>query len=244
MHFTNTRRMRSFWLLLLLLANAHHARAVTDVAHGVVPTGDSFYNVWPYGYFAYATDGSDATNWHSNAVDSCYLVLDFAEDVLISYMTISTPYNSNNYGYQSLEISTSGDGSSWSLVRTDTVTDCSRGRSITHSGLSNATRYLKIGLSDLCGGAHFAIREWRVYVQDPTIAPTPILMPAPSAVPTSAPSVVPTPTPSAVLIPAPSAVPIPAPAASPTPFSVDAQCIDCGRRLTGRTLLFGYLNCC
>jgi hypothetical protein len=47
-----------------------------------------------------------------------------------------------------------------------------------------------------------------------------------------------------VLIPAPSAVPIPAPAASPTPFSVDAQCIDCGRRLTGRTLLFGYLNCC
>jgi len=29
-----------------------------------------------------------------------------------------------------------------------------------------------------------------------------------------------------------------------TPFSVDVQCIDCGRRLTGRALLFGYINCC
>ena len=48
---------------------------------------------------------------------------------------------------------------------------------------------------------------------------------------------------------------LPTPAASPTPApimlistaptaSMEAQCIDCGRRLTGRTLLFGYLNCC
>ena len=239
MHFTNTRRMRSFWLLLLLLlANAHHARAVTDVAHGVVPTGDSLISGNGRS-FADATDGSDATRWVSDAVDSCHLILDFAEDVLISYMTIWTPSNSGNYGYQSLEIFTSGDGSSWSLVRTDTVADCSAGRSITHSGLSNATRYLKIGLSDKCGGAHFGIREWRVYVQDPMITPTPIPTPAPSAVPTPAPSAVPTPAPAASPTPVPTMI-----NPAPTPFSMDAQCIDCGRRLTGRTLLFGYLSCC
>ena len=31
---------------------------------------------------------------------------------------------------------------------------------------------------------------------------------------------------------------------APTPVSVEAECIDCGRRLTRRKLLFGYLNCC
>ena len=76
------------------------------------------------------------------------------------------------------------------------------------------------------------------------------LCPSPTPLPTA-----PSATPSAVPISAPSAGPIPAPAASPTPvptminpaptpFSVDSQCTDCGRRLTGRTLLFGYLSCC
>ena len=36
----------------------------------------------------------------------------------------------------------------------------------------------------------------------------------------------------------------PAPTPVPTPPSMGVQCVDCGRRLTGRTLLFGYLNCC
>ena len=54
-----------------------------------------------------------------------------------------------------------------------------------------------------------------------------------------------------VPVPAPTAPPAPGGDAyddydtpAPTPSSVETQCIDCGSRLTGRTLLFGYLNCC
>ena len=68
--------------------------------------------------------------------------------------------------------------------------------------------------------------------------PTVIPSPSPISVPTLT-----TPHPT----PQPAASPTPAPAIitpAPTSFSVDTQCIDCGRRLTGRALLFGYLNCC
>ena len=68
--------------------------------------------------------------------------------------------------------------------------------------------------------------------------------PTPTVRPTSAPTNVPSPLPSMY----PTPMPTPKPAASPTPAptmtTAAAQCIDCGRHLTGRALLFGYLSCC
>ena len=93
----------------------------------------------------------------------------------------------------------------------------------------------------------------------PSSEPTPMPVPVPSALPTPTPTAVPTaapfpvptavplPVPTGVSLPAPTSVPIPTPTLVPilSPTPVEAQqCIDCGRRLTGRTLLFGYLNCC
>ena len=154
-------RIRRWLLLLVLLASVHHVQAGSNIAYGIVPTGDSVDSA--YGTFAGATDGSELTGWHSGEVDSCYLVLDFTEEVLISSMVITTPSHSGNYGYRGLEIVTSADGSSWTSVRTDTTTDCSAGRAITHSGLSDASQFVKIVLSDKCGGGHFVISEWEVF---------------------------------------------------------------------------------
>jgi hypothetical protein len=68
--------------------------------------------------------------------------------------------------------------------------------------------------------------------------------PTPTVRPTSAPTNVPSPLPSMY----PTPMPTPKPAASPTPAptmaTAAAQCTDCGRHLTGRALLFGYLSCC
>ena len=79
---------------------------------------------------------------------------------------------------------------------------------------------------------------------NPTAYPTPHPTPHPTMYPTP----YPTPHPTTMYpTPKPAASPTPAPTMitpAPTPFAVDAQCIDCGRRLTGRALLFGYLNCC
>jgi hypothetical protein len=94
-----------------------------------------------------------------------------------------------------------------------------------------------------------------IYSCDQTCTPEPTLLPSLSLMPTPSPTATPTYTPTTKPVASSTAAPtmqpvaIPKPTASPTPtpttsMAVEDQCIDCGSRLTGRKLLFGYLNCC
>ena len=104
----------------------------------------------------------------------------------------------------------------------------------------NCTELGNAGYADSAGNCYSCS-----CVLNPTTYPTPHpTTPYPTQTPATSPMPLPT-TPYPTQTPATSPTPVSTMITpAPTPFSVDGQCIDCGRRLTGRALLSGYLNCC
>jgi len=68
-----------------------------------------------------------------------------------------------NYGYRQLTIMYSEDGRNFRTVRTDSNGQCGAGVRKNHGGWPWKTRFVKIKLNNMCGGSHFAIRNWEIY---------------------------------------------------------------------------------
>eukprot|EP00435_Cladocopium_sp_Y103_P031831 s749_g8.t1 len=137
-----------------------------NLAQGIVPTGSSDSK---WGRFAGATDGKNDVLWHAGNGDypsSLTLNLGVANLGLatsVSGMTLLTPANSPNYGFKSLKIMRSMDGTSWTAVRTDSISQCTAARSSFHPGWPEKTKFVKIEMSERCGGSHFAVVEWQIF---------------------------------------------------------------------------------
>jgi len=132
-----------------------------NLAQGIVPSGSSDSK---WGRFAGATDGKNDGVWHAGNGDyPSSLTLNLGLATSVSGMTLLTPAGSPNYGFKSLKIMRSMDGTSWTAVRTDSISECTASRSSFHPGWPEKTKYVKIEMSERCGGAHFAVVEWQIF---------------------------------------------------------------------------------
>lgn len=116
-----------------------------------------------WGRFRSINDGSH-NHWHAcdNVRHDTWLVMDLQGEYAISSMSL-TQGSHSNYGYRRLEIQRSVNGHNWYHVRTDYNGQCGSGVRKQHSGWREPTRFVKVKFHDMCGGNHYAFRDWSIY---------------------------------------------------------------------------------